>query len=112
MKYPCVILKQFCKTDIEVTLDREGRDKYGSQLEPVKWSGKSNYQDSARTVLTAQKELIQLSGAALIPGDIAPGLSVISGGTIKVCGVERKIYKGNKVRNPDGSVNYTRLDVR
>lgn len=112
MKYPCVVLKQFCKTDIEVTLNREGRNKYGSPLEPVKWTGKSNYQDNAKTVLTAQKELVQLSGSALIPGDIAPDLPVISGGTIKVCGVERKIYQGYKVRNPDGSVNYTRLDVR
>lgn len=32
-------------------------------------------------------------------------------GDIKVFGVTRHIYKGTKCRNPDGTVNYVRLDV-
>lgn len=111
MKYPCLVPKQFCRTDIEVAVIREGVTKYGEPLETVKWSGKCNYQDKGRTVLTAEKKLIQLSGCAMIPGDIAPGLPVITGGIIKVFGEERKIYEGTKARNLDGSVNYTRLDV-
>lgn len=111
MKYPCLVPKQFCKTDIEVEIDREGVTKYGEPLEQVKWNGKCNYQDKGRTVLTAEKKLIQLSGCAMIPGDIAPELPVITGGTITVFGEKRKIYEGTKARNPDGSVNYTRLDV-
>ncbi len=111
MKYPCLILKQFCETEIEVELEQEGLTKYGEPLDTFKWSGACNYQDKGKTVLTAEKKLIQLSGCALIPGDIAPELAVISSGTIKVFGIERKIYEGTKARNPDGSVNYTRLDV-
>ena len=111
MKFPCLIQKRYCKTDIDVEIDREGVTVYGEPLEPVKWSGKCNYQDKGKTVLTSDKKLIQLSGCALIPGDIAPELPSISGGTIKVFGVSRKIYEGTKARNPDGSVNYTRLDV-
>lgn len=112
MKYPCLIQKRFCKADIEVEITREGRNKYGEPLEPVKWTGKCNYQDKAKTVLTEQKELIQLSGCAMIPGDIAPELPAITGGYIYVFGVRRKIYQGNKARNPDGTVNYTRLEVQ
>lgn len=111
MKYPCLVPKQFCKTDIEVSIDREGINNYGEPLEPVIWNGKCNYQDKGKTILTAEKKLIQLSGCALIPGDIAPELPTISGGTVTVNGVDRRIYQGIKARNPDETVNYTRLDV-
>lgn len=111
MKYPCLILKQYCKTDIVVEIEQEGVTKYGEPLEPIRWEGKVNYQDKGKTVLTAEKKLIQLSGCALIPGDIAPQLPVITSGTIEVFGEKRKIYQGTKARNPDSTVNYTRLDV-
>lgn len=111
MKYPCLVLKQFCKTDAEVKIEQEGINKYGDPLESIKWSGKVNYQDKGKTILTADKKLVQLSGCAMIPGDISPTLPAITQGTIKVNGVERSIYQGEKARNPDGTVNYTRLDV-
>lgn len=112
MKYPCLIPKQFCKTDIYVELDKEGLNNYGEPFEPVCWSGKCNYQDKAKTVLTAEKKLIQLSGCAMIPGDIAPELPNITTGTITVNGAKRYIAQGEKARNPDGTVNYIRLDVK
>ncbi len=111
MKFPCLVPAWVCKTDIEVCIEQEGVNKYGEPLETIKWTGKANYQDKGKTVLTAEKKLIQLSGCALIPGDIAPDIPVISGGTIKIYGVERYIYEGTKARNIDGTVNFTRLDV-
>ena len=111
MKYPCLIPKQFCKTEIKVEIAKEGLDKYGEPLEPVIWSGMCNYQDKGRTILTADKKLIKLSGTALVPGDIAPELPLITGGIIIVFGEQRKIYQGTKARNPDGSVNYTKIEV-
>lgn len=111
MRYPCLILKSMCKTEIHVEIEQEGRNVYGEPLEPVIWDGLCNYQDSGKTELTAEKVLIQLEGCALIPGDIAPDLPVITKGDIKVFGVTRHIYKGTKCRNPDGTVNYVRLDV-
>lgn len=109
MKYPCLIPKQFCKTDISLSLDREGLNVYGEPLEAVTYSGKCNYQDKARTVLTAEKKLIQLTGSALFPGDICPELPVISGGSAEIMGVKRRILQGKKARNPDGTVNYTEV---
>lgn len=111
MKYPCLILKSMCKTEIHLEIEQEGRNVYGEPLKPVIWDGLCNYQDSGKTVLTAEKVLIQLEGCALIPGDIAPELPVITEGDITVFGVTRHIYKGTKCRNPDGTVNYVRLDV-
>lgn len=70
-----------------------------------------NYQDNAKTVLTAEQKIVQLSGTALFRGDIAPGVPVISDGQVIVDGVTRKIFQGMKARNVDGTVNYTRIDV-
>lgn len=111
MKYPCLVDKRFCKTPIEVTIYQEGISEDGEPLTAVEYSGVCNYQDSAKTVLTADKKLIQLSAQAYFIGDIAPDLAVISGGEIIVNGEKRNIFQGAKARNPDGSVNYTRLDL-
>ena len=111
MRYPCLVPKRLCKTDISLSFEREGLNDYGEPLEPVKYSGKCNYQDKARTVLTAEKKLVQITGTALFPGDICPELPVISGGEAAIFGVKRRIEKGRKPRNPDGSVNYTEVQL-
>lgn len=109
MKYPCLVPKQFCKTDISLEFDQEGINESGEPLPAISYSGKCNYQDKAKTVLTAEKKLIEITGSALFPGDICPDLLVISGGTATIFGVERRILQGSKARNPDGTVNYTEV---
>ena len=109
MKYPCLVPKRLCRTDISLQMDREGLNEYGEPLETVVYSGKCNYQDKAKTVLTAEKKLIEITGSALFPGDICQELPVISGGSAAVFGVQRRILEGRKARNPDGTVNYTEV---
>lgn len=109
MKYPCLVPKRLCKTDISLSFDMEGLNEYGEPLEPVTYSGKCNYQDKAKTILTAEKKLVEITGAALFPGDICPELPVISGGEAVIFGVKRRILQGSKARNPDGTVNYTEV---
>lgn len=111
MRYPCLIRKRDCKTKVRVEIDQEGVDKHGNPLQSFNYDGTCNYQDSAKTILTAEKKLVQLSGTALFPGDIVPNLPTISGGAIFVHGEKRRIFQGKKARNPDGSVNYCELDV-
>ncbi|MBO5159631.1 MAG: hypothetical protein J6B94_08610 [Lachnospiraceae bacterium] len=109
MKYPCLVPKRLCKTEISLSLEREGLDKYGDPLPTIEYSGKCNYQDKAKTVLTFEKKLVQITGSALFPGDICPELPLISGGTAVIFGVQRRILQGTKARNPDESVNYTEV---
>ena len=109
MKYPCLVPKRLCKIDIKLKFEREGLNKYGEPLETVEFAGKCNYQDKAKTVLTAEKKLLQIAGTALFPGDICPTLAVISGGEAEIFGVSRRIIEGRKARNPDGTVNYTEV---
>lgn len=109
MKYPCLVPKRLCKTEIHISVEQEGITKYGELLPTVELDLKCNYQDTAKTILTAEQKLVQLSGVALLPGDFCPELATISGGTVTVHNIKRRIFQGMKVRNPDGTVNYTEL---
>jgi hypothetical protein len=109
MKYPCLVPKRLCKTEISLTFDQEGISEMGEPLESATYAGTCNYQDSARRVLTDQKKVVEITGTALFPGDICPELAVISGGSAVIFGVERRIAQGRKARNPDGTVNYTEV---
>lgn len=111
MKYPCLVRKMDCKTVVSVRIESEEMTEDGGPVILLEEELTCNYQDTARRMLTKEQKLIQISGTALFPGDIAPDVPAITGGTLTVFGVERRILQGMKARNPDGSVNYTRLDV-
>ena len=111
MRWPSLIDKRLCKTLVHAEIEPEGVDNYGEPLPPVIFDGFCNYQDHAKVVYTDEKKIIEVNGTALFPGDIAPDLPTISSGTVTVFGVERRIATGMKARNPDGTVNYTRLEL-
>ena len=111
MKYPCLVPKRLCKTQIHIHLESEGTDEYGQPEMVLDLALLCNFQDKAKTVLTDEKKLVQITGTALFPGDIAPGWPSLSGGTVTVFGEVRRILQGSKARNPDGTVNYCRLEV-
>ena len=111
MKYPCLVPKHLCKTPVRVHLESEeitnlGEAKYTADMDLM-----CNFQDKAKVILTGEKKLVQVTGTALFPGDIAPDLPSLSGGTVTVFGQERRIEQGSKNRNPDGTVNYCSLEV-
>lgn len=129
MKFPSLVRPRFCKTPIYITLYGEGVTEDGAPN--VIYERKEiypsdnlypkenlfgdclycNYQDKAKTVLTAQKKSVECSGVILINDDIAPHSPTISGGYVIINGVKRNIALGTKARNPDGTVNFTQLDV-
>lgn len=111
MKYPCLVPKRLCKTDIHVHLESETLNNQGEPEYILDLDLKCNFQDKAKAVLTEEKKLVQVTGTALFPGDIAPDLPSLSGGTVTVFGEERRIERGAKNRNPDGTCNYCTLEV-
>lgn len=111
MKYPCLVPKQLCKTNIHVHLESEELDKFGNPKYAIDLDLMCNFQDKAKTILTAEKKIVQVTGSALFPGDIAPDMPSLPGGTVTVFGQERRIAAGKKNRNPDGTVNYCTLEV-
>ena len=111
-KWPQLILPPFCTTALQVHIESEETGEDGAPVSVVDWSGTCNYQNKAKKVYTSEKVLVEVTGTCLVPGDIAPGLPVISGGTVQIFGVNREIAIGTKARNPDGSVNYTQLELK
>lgn len=111
MNYPKLVRKEQCKTDIHVVLYGEGTTEDGEPVIALEDDFKCNYQDKAKRVLSAEKVVIQLTAKAYFVGDIAPDLAVISGGLVTVFGETRSIYQGAKARNPDGTVNFTELEI-
>lgn len=111
MNYPKLVRKEQCKTDIHVVLYGEGTTEDGEPVIALEDDFKCNYQDKAKRVLSAEKVVIQLTAKAYFVGDIAPDLAVISGGLVTVFGETRSIYQGSKAKNPDGTVNFTELEI-
>lgn len=109
MRYPKLVPEKLCKTDIILEFEQEGLSEYGEPLPTISWTGKCNYQDRAKTIYTAEKKTVQITGTALLGVDPCPELPVISSGTAIVMGVKRHVVQGRKARNPDGTVNYVEV---
>lgn len=111
MKFPKLVNSGFTKTWLHVTLYAEEITEDGAPIIALDDDFRGNWQDGAKTILTKEQKKVQISGRVYIDGDAAPCLSEITDGIVTVFGVDRKLAMGRKHRNPDGTVNYTELDV-
>lgn len=111
MVFPCLVDKRFCNTDIMVSIDSDELNEDGELSETFTAITKCNLQMGARASFTKDKEKIELSGIALFIGDLCPSVPVIASGTVTINGQEYSINKGTKNLNPDGTVNYTTLEL-
>ena len=107
--WPRLVPPRVCKTPCVVVLT-DGTGEDGAPLEKARLELKCNWQDKPKQVLNAERQLIQLAGMALFDGDIAPELEILAG-EVEIYGRLWTIHQGSKCRNPDGSVNYTRLEL-
>jgi hypothetical protein len=111
MKYPKLVRECDCKTEITVIVETQDIGENGEPLGHGRITTKCNYQGSGRRVIDEEQHYIELTGTALFPGDIFPELSEITTGTAIIFGETRQIHKGTKARNPDGTVNYVKLEL-
>lgn len=110
MKYPRLVPDRVCTTPI--TVFREGGlNRDGSPKRTVIFEGKCNYSEKTYQRITADKQLVTINAQALFNGDIAPETDVITGKAEVLSGIRRRIYASQKCRDPDGTVNYTRLEL-
>lgn len=111
MAFPCLVDKKFCKTNVLVTIDKDEMNEDGEIEKVASIITTCNLQMGARVSMTKDKEKIELAGVALFIGDLCPSVPVISSGTVKIYDREYSINKGTKNLNPDGTVNYTTLEL-
>lgn len=82
----------------------------GEPGEELLYDKKCFYDERSRQVMTAERQLVLLSGLIVIEGDIAPGKPSFEG-YVKICGDRKNIYRVKRPRNPDGSVFSTELEL-
>ena len=111
MVFPCLVDKRFCNTPIKVSIDSAELNEDGELAEAFTVDTTCNLQMGAKASFTKDKEKIELAGVALFIGDLCPSLPVIASGTVTINGQEYSINKGTKNLNPDGTVNYTTLEL-
>ena len=111
MKYPSLVRKQDCKTDIHVVLYSDEISEEGAPIIVLEDDFKCNYQKKKKRVLTDEKVSVQVAGTCLFHEDIAPNITDLHSGKVTIFGKERDIAQGIKARNPDGTVNYVELDI-
>jgi hypothetical protein len=92
-------------------MNAEGYSEDGAPVSVGTYVGKCNYQSKATRVYTDKKTFVQVTAKCLIPGDILPAVNDLSSGEATIQGNKRKILYGQKWRNPDGTVNYTEIDL-
>lgn len=86
----------------------EGINTDGDYEEKKIFEGKCIYTDKANQILNEERQLITLSGKAVIEGAIYDGPFE---GYVKVNGVKKKIYSIERPLNPDGSIFSTELSL-
>ena len=92
-------------------LRAEGINEDGERIPAFSADLKCLFQSSSRRILNAKQQEISISAEAYFSSDFCPELPEIPDGEIQIFGVKRHIERGQKARNPDGTVNYIRLDV-
>lgn len=95
-----------CSITLSAGLDDDGAPEVTGQ-----WEGLVNFSEKAKRVQDQDGQWIRLAGVIHVKGDILPGIQ-FQEGTARVEGYpERKIIGYYRPRNPDGSVNHTRLEL-
>jgi hypothetical protein len=93
-----------------VTMKTEGIGENGEPEVLGQYDGKCNFVHKTKTAVGKDGRTVSLGGYLTIRGDIAPTIPLVTGEVV-VDGRSRKIHSSEKVRNPDGSVNHTRLEL-
>lgn len=110
MKWPELVPDSVCTIPVKIQLE-DGVNEDGSPKKIVLFEGNCNYSEKSKQVLDEERRLVQLQATALFNGDIAPGMDI--SGEVAVNGgkVTRRIYSSSRARNPDGTVNFTQLEL-
>ncbi len=110
MQWPELVPDAVCTTPITVQLE-DGLNEDGSPRKTTLFSGGCNYTQKTQQKTDAERRVITITGVALMNGDPAPGVSIIGTALIGENREPHLIHQSQKATNPDGTVNYTRLEL-
>lgn len=90
----------------------DGLDEDGEPKKVAKWQGLVNFSEKAKRIQNKDGLWIKLSAVIHVKGDILPGV-VFRGGYVKLDDYDDyfQIVSYSRPRNPDGTVNHTKLEL-
>lgn len=97
-------------TPIVVTMTN-GLNEGGMPNEAVSFTGTCHFDEKSKTRRGKDGIDITLSGLAIIDGDIAPTLEIITGHVAMNGGGNRKIFQARRIRDLSGNVHHTELEL-
>jgi len=104
--------KWFDQTPVTVNVT-QGTNDQGEPLVVATYIGKCNHVEKSKTVRIGDGQYKKLAGSLTIRGDIAPGTATLAGveGSVIIGGTTWEIFTAHRPKNPDGSVNHTKLEL-
>ena len=109
MRWPELVPLAVCRVPVTVTLtDGDGEDGAPNVVRTLQLH--CNYNGKGGWTVDDQRQMVRYTAAALFPGDMAPDLVHLTG-WVEIMGARLIIHTADRARNPDGSVNYTRLEL-
>ena len=108
MKWPDLVQESVCTTPITVHFE-DGINEDGSPRIVAVFVGMCNYSEKAKTVFDGERKAVRRSAVAMFSGDIYPEKDIE--GCVEVGNTTRRIIASSRGRNPDGTVNFTQLEL-
>lgn len=88
----------------------DGLNEDGTEKEVIRKDIKCNYSETTKRVQNKDGLWVTLSGVVHFKGDICPNISNPTG-YIELFGKKIRISNYSRLRNPDGTVNHTKLEL-
>ena len=111
MKYPKLVRPQDCTTPVTVTIFTEGLTEDGAPARASSMSLYCHRRSSSKRTYDRRHAEVTLTAVLYFCADFCPDFPEIPEGEVVLDGVRRRIVSGKKARDPDGTVNYIRLEV-
>lgn len=110
-KYPNLVPTYLCFKPVVVVIYSGDRTEDGGPEKIAEITAKCNYQSVNKEVINDKNQKIEVNGVCYFCGDLVPDVSVISSGYVLIDGHKRDIATGSKAYNPDGTINFTKIEV-
>lgn len=110
MVYPPLVPDAVCTTPIRIYLE-DGFGEDGSPHRTVLFSGRCNYRRVLVTKLQGEHRTVTVTGEAYLTGDVLQGQELSGVAQVGEDTTPRPIVRAERAYNPDGTVNYTRLEL-
>lgn len=99
----------FDTVPIDIFLVKISED--GEEVVDKEWHGLCNFSETNKRVQNSKGLWVHLSGVVHIKGDIFPDVPLITKGYVIFNKQKINIWNASRPRNPDGTVNHTRLEL-